>query len=158
MTMSRLLETHLKERAVDYSLLSHQHTGSSMDTATVAHVPGGRLAKGVIVRDEGTGELLMVVVPSDRHVHLGRLGQYLGHAVSLATEQEVGDLLPDCERGAVPPVGAAFGRRTLLDSSLAGCPEIYLESGDHETLIKIEGSQLGVLLGDAEPVEVGVHI
>ncbi|NEV64449.1 aminoacyl-tRNA deacylase [Thiorhodococcus minor] len=158
MTMSRMLETHIQDHAVRYSLLAHPHTGSSMDTATVARVPGGRLAKGIMVKVEATGEYLMVVIPSDHHVDLGRLGERLGHGLSLATEEELAALFPDCERGAVPPIGAAFGHRTLLDRSLAGCPEIYFESGDHETLVRIEGDQLAVLLDGADEVDVAMRI
>ncbi|AFL72294.1 aminoacyl-tRNA deacylase [Thiocystis violascens] len=156
MPMSKMLEAYLMEREIGYAVMRHPHTASSMDTAAVAHVPGDRLAKGVVVKDGD--EYLMVVVPSDYHVHLGRLHLYLGHAAELASEQELKDLFPDCESGAVPPIGAAFGRRTLIDRQLLEQPEIFFESGDHETLIRVGGEQLDVLLDEAEPVDVGVHL
>jgi len=156
MSIATTLRTYLEGRAITYALVPHPHTGSSMDTAALAHVPGDRLAKAVIVQSQG--EPLMVVVPSDYHVHLGLLHRYLGSEVGLATEQELSALFPDCEPGAIPVIGQAYGIRTLLDSTLFEEPELYLEAGDHETLVRVVGDDFRTLMEDAEPVDVGQHI
>jgi Ala-tRNA(Pro) deacylase len=156
MSIATTLRTYLEGRAITYALVPHPHTGSSMDTAALAHVPGDRLAKAVIVQSQG--EPLMVVVPSDYHVHLGLLHRYLGSEVGLATEQELSALFPDCEPGAIPVIGQAYGIRTLLDSTLLEEPELYLEAGDHETLVRVVGDDFRTLMEDAEPVDVGQHI
>jgi Ala-tRNA(Pro) deacylase len=127
-----------------------------MDTAASAHVPGDRLAKAVIVKSED--EPLMVVVPSDYHVHLGLLHRYLGNEVGLATEAELAALFPDCEPGAAPAIGQAYGIRTLLDSTLLNESEVYLEGGDHETLVRLTGEEFRALMDEAEAVDVGQHI
>lgn len=156
MSISNRLESYLKEQCVQYSLVRHPHTGSSMDTAQAAHVPGDRLAKGVVVNHGG--HYLLVVVPSDYHVHLGRLHAYLGEPAGLATEEELAELFPDCEPGAVPPIGVPYELRTLVDRSLLGLPEVYFECGDHENLVKMDGAQFATLLEGAEPVDVGQHV
>ncbi|MGE5154242.1 MAG: aminoacyl-tRNA deacylase [Bdellovibrio bacteriovorus] len=156
MTIATTLRSYLDSKSIRYALAPHAHTGSSMDTAASAHVPGDRLAKGVIVQSDE--ETLMVVVPSDYHVHLGLLHRHLGREVGLATEPELAELFPDCEPGAVPALGQAYGLRTLLDSNLLGEPEVYLEAGDHETLIRLAGEDFRALMADAEQVDVGQHI
>lgn len=156
MPISTKLEDYLSDRSVGYELVPHPHTDSSMATAAAAHVPGDRLAKAVIVQD-GDGPL-MVVVPSDYHVHLGLLHKHLNREVGLVTEDEVLKLFPDCDEGAVPPIGAAYGIPTLVDEALLDAPEVYLESGDHEHLVKVSGEQFRSLLADAERVQVGQHI
>ena len=156
MTIAKRLESHLAERANGYSLVPHAHSESSMETAAAAHVPGDRLAKAVIVK-EGD-DYLMVVVPSDYHVHLGALHRELGSDVGLATEPELASLFPDCEMGAVPPVGGAYGLRTLVEKSLFEQPEIFFEAGDHEHLVKISGPSFKALQADAETVEVARHL
>jgi Ala-tRNA(Pro) deacylase len=156
MATAARLKSYLDEQAVEYELVPHPHTDTSMATAAAAHVPGDRLAKAVIVcRDS---EYLMVVVPSDYHVHLGLLHRYLGEEVGLATEREVAELFPDCEVGAVPPVGAAYGLRTLLDSTLLDEPEIFFESGDHASLIRVSGDDFRELFRSVEHIDVGQHI
>jgi Ala-tRNA(Pro) deacylase len=156
MSIPSTLESYLKEHRIDFTLVRHSHTKASMDTAQAAHVPGGHLAKGVVVNQEG--RYLLVVVPSDYHVHLGRLHEHLGEPVGLATEADLAGLFPDCEPGAVPPIGAPYELRTLVDRHLMGLAEVFLESGDHEHLIRISGTQFADLVEGAEVVDVGRHI
>jgi len=156
MSIATTLKSFLEGKPVRYDLVAHPHTGSSMDTAAEAHVPGDRLAKAVIVKSDD--DPLMVVVPSDYHVHLGLLHRYLGEGVGLATETELATLFPDCEPGAVPALGQAYSLRTLLDSSLLDQPEVYLEAGDHETLVRLGGEDFRALMEGAEQVDVGQHI
>jgi len=156
MAIAASLKTYLERRSVAYDTVAHPHTQSSMDTASAAHIPGDQLAKAVIVRQDDV--YLMVVVPSDYHVHLGRLHQHLGTEVGLATEEELVRLFPDCDRGAIPPLGAAYGVRTLVEKSLMRQANVYFESGDHRHLVKLSGEQFASLLGDAEQVDVSQHV
>ncbi len=156
MTISVSLKDFLEQRSVGYETISHSRTQSSIDSSIAAHISNESLAKAVIVKEDDT--FLMVVIPSNRHLHLGRLHRHLGSEVSLATEEEVIGLFPDCDEGAVPPVGAAYGVKTLVDSRLMKEPEIYFESGDHRNLVKVSGSQFSSLLDDAERLEEGIDI
>jgi Ala-tRNA(Pro) deacylase len=156
MAIAPKLKTYLDQQSADYQVVSHPHTESSMVTAAAAHVSGDQLAKAVIVKDDEA--FLMVVVPSDYHVHLGRLHKHLGREVGLATEEELVRLFPDCDEGAAPPLGAAYDLPTLIDTSLLEQQEVYFDSGDHESLVKVSGDQFRSLLGDAERVNVGQHV
>ena len=152
MTIASKLKAHLKAHSIDYELIPHPHTESSMVTAAAAHVPGDRLAKAVIVKDGDN--YLMVVVPSDYHVHLGALHRKFGRNVGLATESELVGLCPDCDEGAVPPVGGAYGIKSMVDTGLLKQPEVYFEAGDHEHLVKMAGPDFQALHADSEAVEV----
>jgi Ala-tRNA(Pro) deacylase len=156
MAIANKLEAHLKGHSIDYELIPHPHTESSMVTAAAARVPGDRLAKAVIVKDGD--DYLMVVVPSDYHVHLGALHRKLGRDVGLATEPELVSLFPDCDEGAVPPVGEAYGLKSMIDKSLLELPEVYFEAGDHEHLVKMTGPNFQALHVDADAVEVARHV
>jgi len=156
MTIANRLKAHLEAHSIAYELIPHPHTESSMVTAAAAHVPGDRLAKAVILRDGD--DYLMAVVPSDYHVHLGALHRQLGREVGLATEPEVASLFPDCDEGAAPPVGAAYGLKAMVDKGLLGEPEVFFEAGDHENLVRVNGRDFTALQADAEQVEVARHI
>jgi len=156
MNIAKKLEAHLAAHAIRYELVPHPHSESSMATAAVSHVPGDRLAKAVIGKD---GEhYLMLVIPSDYHVRLGLLHKKLGRNVGLATEAELADLFPDCEEGALPPVGEAYGLRSMVENDLLAQPEVFFEAGDHEHLVKIRGRDFQVLQTKAEPVAVAQHV
>ncbi|MEJ2693328.1 MAG: YbaK/EbsC family protein [Candidatus Thiodiazotropha sp.] len=152
MSIADTVKNYMEGQSVPYEVISHRHTHSSGESAGAAHIESDHLAKAVIVKEDD--DYLMVVVPSDYRVHLGKLHRLLGRSVGLATESELGQLFPDCEGGAIPPLGVAYRLITLVDSALLSQREIYFESGDHEHLIKVSGEQFTHLLGDAEPVVV----
>ena len=156
MPMSATLKSYLEQRGAEYELLPHPHTESSMEAAAAAHVSGDRLAKAVGLKDGDAG--LVVVLPADYHVHLGRLHHALDRTVGLATEAELVELFPDCDLGAIPPLGAAYGLETLVDPRILEPPEIYFESGDDEILVKVDGATFRSLLGEARQVDVAEHI
>jgi Uncharacterized conserved protein len=45
--------------------------------------------------------------------------------LGLATENEIAELFDDCEIGAIPPVGAAYGLAVIIDESVAHLAEVY---------------------------------
>lgn len=156
MAMAASIRQYLEHCSADFDLIPHAHSGSSIETAAVAHVPGHRLAKAVVLSDGD--DYLLVVVPSDYHVHLGRLHKQLGRDVGLATEEELAALFPDCDTGAVPPLGEAYGVETLVDPTLFQAPEIFFESGDHEHLVRMNGETFCDLLKDARNVTVSQRL
>ena len=58
---------------------------------------------------------ILAVVPSTHRVEFDSLRDILGRRSCLATEAEIARLFGDCERGAVPPAGAAYGLPMHVD-------------------------------------------
>ena len=158
MTIANKLESYLLQQDASYQLTAHEHSDFSMDTAEKAHVPGDALAKGILVKDEEG--YLLVVLPSDYHIELKTLRTLLRQEVELATESEVGTLFNDCDPGAVPPIGAAYGIKTIWDpnTSLGQLNDIYFEAGDHDHLIHVSGEQFHELMASAERGQFSQHI
>jgi Ala-tRNA(Pro) deacylase len=150
MTISATLDRYLEDRHLRYELVSHPVTGSSSETAQATHVSGNRIAKTVVLRDgdEGDGYLL-AVIPASHHLDLEMLRTRLDRPVALATEQEIGDLFPDCELGAIPPIGAAYGLDAVLDEALLGLDDVCFEGGDHRSLVRVAGAQFRELMTGA---------
>jgi Ala-tRNA(Pro) deacylase len=69
--------------------------------------------------------------------------------LSLAPETSLAPVFRDCESGAIPPLGPAYGMKTIVDDSLFGQPEVYFESGDHRGLIRVGGEEFLALLREA---------
>ncbi len=146
MAIASTVSGYLAEHDVAYDVLTHPHTATSGETAEASHVPGTCLAKSVILEDD-LG-YLMAVLPSNRQVNLGELHRQLNRNLGLATESELGRLFRDCEPGALPAMGPAYGMETIVDDLLAEQPEIYFEAGDHEQLIHVSAEVFEVLMGD----------
>lgn len=158
MTIAAKLQDYLQQREVDYELVEHPHSEHSMETAEKAHVHGDALAKGVLVK--GADGYLLLVLPADYVVELGSLRNLLRQEVELADEASLGEVFDDCELGAVPAIGMAYGIRTMWDpnSSLGKLDEVFLEAGDHESLVRISGAQFHELMAPAVRGEFSHHI
>lgn len=147
MTIAATLQQYLDQHGVSYAACDHPRTHSSSETAKSAHIRGERLAKAVLVKRSDESYLL-VVVPSAHHVDLARLHRQFGQLLGLATEPELVGLFPDCATGAIPAVGMAYGLETVWDSALAEQPEVYIEGGDHEHLLRLAGADFQRLFAD----------
>jgi len=134
----------MMEHGLRFDVLSHPHSHSSMDTAHLARIPASSLAKSVVLEDDHG--YLMAVLPSTQHVQLGILSRVMHRELRLATESELSELFGDCEAGAVPPLGAVYGMRMIVDESLANEDEIYFEAGDHEKIIQMSRSDFMTMM------------
>lgn len=140
------LQRYLEDGHISYDLTKHQKTSCSTRTAEASHVPGDNLAKGVVLK---WNEIyLLAIVPSTRQVELSKVENFLDGKVKLASEQEASQLFPDCEEGAIPVMGGAYGIPSIVDECLEDPEEIYFEGGDHRTLVHISGDQFGRLMCD----------
>jgi len=59
----------------------------------------------------------------------------------LATEPELEQLFPDCELGAMPPIGPIYGLPVYLDASLAGQDMIAFNAGTHRDVIHMRTAE-----------------
>ena len=146
MAIASTVSNYLVAQGVEYDVLTHPHTATSGESAQAAHVPGTRLAKSVILEDEQG--FLMVVLPSSRQVNLQELQRQLNRNLVLAAEHEFGGLFADCEIGALPPIGSAYGVETVVDDAIVEQPDIFFEAGDHEQLIHVSAETFQALLGE----------
>lgn len=147
MTIGRKLKDYLSDAHVAYELIEHPRSESSSQTAKAAHVPGDRLAKGVLL-NHGDGYVL-AVLPSTHKVDLDALEQTLGRTLAMASETEIANLFDDCMTGAIPPTGAAYALETIVDESLDDQPEIWFEAGDHRTLVHVDQGAFQRLMAEA---------
>jgi Ala-tRNA(Pro) deacylase len=139
MAISPRLRGHLERHNVAFDEVAHSPCAQAAQAAEAAHLLHRSVAKSVLIRTPD--EYMLAVVPSSRKVEFGALQRWLGRDVSLAAEMESVTLFPDCELGALPPVGEAFGLETILDDALLDNDDIYFEGGDHRTLVHLKGDE-----------------
>ena len=155
MAIPRTLSNYLEAHRVRYDTVAHAHTESSLDTASAAHVPGHQLAKAVLLEDESG--YLLGVVPATHKLNLSWINQELGRNLKLADEQELDGLFEDCESGAVPALGAAYGLPVIWDDQLASADDIYIEAGDHEHLVHMNGEEFQNLMARLPHSTISTH-
>lgn len=145
MTIANTVQNSLIQHSIEYKLVSHPHTESSHETANAAHVSDDHIAKAVILRD--TTGYAMVVIPASNRVKIEHLHKELCRDFELATEDEIASLFTDCETGAIPPLGPAYGIETFLDKAFTSLANVYFEAGDHSELVHTNGKDFLTLLG-----------
>jgi Ala-tRNA(Pro) deacylase len=144
MSLSRLKQ-YLDRHKMKYVVISHSLAYTAQGIAALTHIPGKELAKTVIVKIDGT--LAMAVVPASRHVDLQLLKAAAGaNAVVVAEEEEFKDRFPDCETGAMPPLGNLYGMSVFADESLTRDDEIAFNAGSHRELVRMAWGDLEKLV------------
>lgn len=143
MAIAATLQKTLEQHGVEYELIPHPKTASSRESATATHVYEDHIAKAVIVKD--AQGYAMVIIPANNWVKLDALQKELSRSFELAKEADVTRLFPDCQPGAVPPVGMAYGLKTYLDDDLTTLANVYFESGDHRHLVHMSGEAFRTL-------------
>ncbi len=148
MATALTLEQYLDRNGIAYDVLTHAPTRSSWHTAEASHIAAAELAKAVVLKtDRG---YFLAVLPASQQLEWQALGRWFNQNVALATEEEIAWLFPDCTPGAVPPLGEAYGIETVVDDSIAEQADVYLEGGDHATLVHMAGPAFCKLMAHAK--------
>lgn len=155
MAIAPTLGKYLAGQNIEYDVIAHEPTVSSTRTAEACQIPGDRLAKAVVLRD-GSG-FILAILPASHHIRLPDLAMRLGFDVDLATEHEIEQLFQDCAHGAVPPAGECYGLDVIVDDSIQEQPEVYLEGGDHATLVRLSHAQFARFTRNARRGHFSVH-
>jgi Ala-tRNA(Pro) deacylase len=137
MPLSERIRSFLDSHETPYQVSTHPNVFTARQVAMAEHLPPRTVAKTVMVF--GDGEYHMIMVPATRMVDLQEARPVLGLThLRLATEAEMAQLFPDCEVGAMPPLGPLYGFAVYLDGSLAAEEEIAFNAGTHRDVIHMK--------------------
>ena len=64
----------------------------------------------------------------------------------------------DCAKGAIPPVGEAFNMPMVCDESLDMLDNVFIEAGDHETLLKLTHQDFENIMGNSKHLKICKNI
>ena len=121
---------------VPYTVFPHAAAYTAQEEASVTHTSGWRWAKSVVCFADDRP--VLAVVPAHYLVDFERLAAIAdAQSVRLATEDELQWLYPDCEAGAMPPLGPLYHQRVFLDSSLALGTTMAFNGGTHQDAIRM---------------------
>jgi len=138
MSIAPEVEGLFADEAVNYEVIKHPTAYTAAEEAAVSHISGYEWAKTVIFfTDEN--EPIMAVLPASAHVNSALLEDLVGAGeLRLAEEAEFSGLYPNCEPGAMPPLGNLYGQRVFLDQRLAEDEQIVFNAGNHTEAVKMD--------------------
>lgn len=146
MAIAKTLKAYLEAHGVQYELVPHPRSTTTLEAAQSAHLPADQVAKAVVLEDQEG--YVVAVLPSANRLDFQWVGETLGRELELAEEYELPELFRDCSVGAVPALPTAYGLEVVWDDQLDGLDDIYIEAGDHRHLIHIEGEAFEDLMSD----------
>jgi Ala-tRNA(Pro) deacylase len=128
MSVSPSIQEFLRQADVAYTVFPHPRAYTAKQEAAAAAVPQRNWAK--VVTCFADGEPLQAVVTADCEVDFERLARVIGVPhVRMATEDELEWLYPDCETGAMPPLGPLYRQLVYVDDRLADDAQIAFNAG-----------------------------
>jgi len=131
---SQTIQSYLKNNGIPYEEIYHPRAVTAEQIAHVTRIPEEKLAKTVVVRIKG--QLTLVVLHANERVSLHRLGEQLGTSdIKLCPESEFAQYFPDCEPGAMPPLGDLYHMPVIVSESVASDEKIVFNAGTHTELI-----------------------
>jgi Ala-tRNA(Pro) deacylase len=129
----RLLETG----GAAYETLPHREAYTAQGVASAVHVSGWQLAKVLVVRAPGD-EPVMVVLPASCRLDLSALARALDQpSMALVPEEEIDELFPDCEVGAMPPFGHLYGMPVYVDKCFPKAGDFAFQAGNHHEIVRM---------------------
>jgi len=139
----------LASRRIPFERLPHEPVFTANRVAQTLHVRGNDVAKTVVLRTRRG--YVVAVVPAPMRIDLEKLGRQLNDDdVRIASEEEIAQLFPDCEVGAMPPFGSIYHLPTVIDDSLAEDDRIVFEAQSHDAAIRMN-------YRDYEEIEHPIH-
>lgn len=155
MAIAPTLQKYLAAENIQYEVIPHEPSMTSTRTAEACHISGDRLAKGIVLRRDGG--YMLAILPASHHLRPSELRTILGDNVHMANETEISELFLDCAHGAVPAVGKCYGLDTIVDDSIEAQPDVYMEAGDHATLLHMGHTQFARLTANAPHGRFSAH-
>lgn len=149
MAIPNRVSEFLAAARIPYEVVKHDASVSSVSTAALAQVPMHEVAKAVMLEDH-EGRRMMAILPADRRISLSKLNEELSRSFRLLKEAKLTEVFEDCGQGAVPPIGGAYYVETCWDEALGELSNVYLEAGDHSTLLHLQQSDFLRLMKESK--------
>ncbi|MDA3810740.1 MAG: YbaK/EbsC family protein [Spirochaetaceae bacterium] len=135
MAVQRLLD-FLNQTHTFYSTVKHDPAYTARSSAKSAHIPSKEMVKSVLLLLDGS--YILAVLTSSAKIDFKKVKQVTGsHIASLADEDDIESLFPDCTTGAIPPFGNLYHLPVISDVDVQRHKNIFFEAGTHREIMKM---------------------
>jgi len=144
MAIPQRIRDYLDSQNVPYETLHHSQAFTAQEVAHSLHVSGKKCVKAVAAR--GDNKPVLVVMPASHRLNFQELKSALkAHQLEMLVESELVGLFPDCDLGAVPPLGNLYGIEVWVDRAVASAERVLFCAGTHEDCIRMRYSDFAKL-------------
>ena len=137
-----LVSHFLREAGIAHDVVEHPPTYSAVQEARAAHEEPRHTAKTLLLHDREGWRL--AVIPANRRLDMAKARRLLGGTthLRLATEEEMRQVFPAFDVGALPPVGGPRARPAAVDVRLIYRDRVLCAGGDHRHAVRLDPRDL----------------
>jgi len=146
--ITQRLRDHLDRTGVPYSVIPHREAFTAQGVAAASHVSGWQMAKVLVGKDERG--YVMAVLPATCRLDLPTFRRITRRkSLLLASEEELRQVFPDCEVGAMPPYGNLYDMPVFADTCFGETRDLAFQAGNHHEIVQVS---FGDFARTAQPV------
>lgn len=135
MAVQRLIE-YLEHTNTYFTTIKHDAAYTALSSAKAAHVSGKNMVKSVLIKLETS--FMLAVLPSDKKIDFRKIKEITGsQTATLADEEEIEEIFPDCSPGAIPPLGNLYQMAVITDKEILDSQNLFFEPGSHREIMQI---------------------
>ncbi len=139
MAIPQRIRDFLDSQNVFYETIHHSQAFTAQEVAHSLHVSGKKCVKAVVA--EGDHKTVIVVMPASHRLNFQELKSAMKvKQLEMLVEGELVGLFPDCDIGAIPPIGNLYGIDVWVDRAVASTEKIVFCAGTHEDCIRMRYS------------------
>lgn len=157
MSIANKVREYLDTNHIKYQLLQHQPSKNSLSSAIQADIKTSQLVKAIMLEDIQGGKL-MAILPASHKISLNALNTHFNRQFRLMKESHIYDIFEDCKHGAVPPLAQAYQINRVYDEFLIRQDNLYLEAGDHISLIQLSQEEFKNLIQYSVPLKFSYRL
>lgn len=148
MSIAKKVRAYLDDADINYQLLTHTPSNNSLSSALQSNLTTSQIVKAIVLEDI-QGDKLMAILPASHKISLRALNENFNRQFHIVKESHIYELFDDCKHGAVPPIAQVYELDRVYDECLLLQESLYLEGGDHTTLIQLTQEEFRKLLLNA---------
>jgi Ala-tRNA(Pro) deacylase len=157
MSIANKVREYLDTNHINYQLLQHKPSKNSLSSAIQAHIKTSQLVKAIMLEDLQGGKL-MAILPASHKISLNALNTHFNRQFRLMKESHIYEFFEDCKHGAVPPLAQAYQIDRVYDEFLIRQDHLYLEAGDHISLIQLAQEEFKNLMQYSVPLKFSYRL
>ncbi len=146
------LNQYLRKCAIPAQLVHHQRGADWSDDVKQSGVAPELCARAVALIDRRGPAV--AVVPHNAELDVMLVNEGLGRQFQVLPAQQASRLFKDCEPGLIPALAMAYGLPVLLDAELVDMDEVYVSSGSHSALLKLNAASFAKAMRGAIKVRM----
>ncbi|AZZ93668.1 HDOD domain-containing protein [Hahella sp. KA22] len=149
---SRVMQ-YLNRQGVPYQQIHHDRAGNIDAALRAAEVLPDCVAVAEILVD--AKGVVMAITEFGTQMNLEALNGAIRRNLQRLTGRQADRLFRDCEPGSHPPIASAYGVHAVCDERLFAKEQIYIQSGCHNTLLRLDRESFQRVMSSAIKLKQG---